>query len=392
MRYIGIDIHKDKCVGAIVDDSGKVVDRVVFRNEIEEWERIIKQYCNEEVSIAMEATTYAMKPYQMLRDSGIDVHLANTYKLRLIAQSRSKTDFNDSVILAQLLRTKYLPDAFIPPEDIREIRDLLRLRNDLQKEIIRIKNKVHAVLDAELIKLKGEYTDIFGKKGREELRNIEARVSVKAKINTLLNLLDSLEKEKKDIEGVLKYFGLSDARVKLLMTIPGVGDLTAMSVVYEVGDFDRFENSRKLCAYAGLVPSVRASGDKEIHGHTRNDCNHHLKHILTEAALCVIRYDGPFKKYYQRISRKRGSKVAIVATARKLLTVMYAMIKNNERYWYEDEDLTLRKIQRMEKGTKDIFPTPPHTTAACAEPSPSARRPDIKVEISKISMKSMTGV
>ena len=173
MRYIGVDVHKDECVAAIVDENGNVVERKRFRNNRKAWLKFIHRHCKGEVKIAMEATTYAMKPYDLLKEKGIDVYLANTYKLKIITQSKKKTDNNDSESLAQLLRTNYLPLAYVPSFDVRQKRAILRFREDIVKNIVAIKNRVHSILSENLIELKGEYSDIFGKKGRKELGSLE---------------------------------------------------------------------------------------------------------------------------------------------------------------------------------------------------------------------------
>jgi len=117
----------------------------------------------------------------------------------------------------------------------------------------------------------------------------------------------------------------------ILLTIPGIGYFSAL-LIYEVGDINRFPNSKKLCSYAGLVPTVRQSGNKIIRGRITKEGNKLLRWVLVQCAHTAVRKDERFKRFYERIKAKKGPQKAIVATARKLLTVIYACWKNKTPY------------------------------------------------------------
>ena len=327
--------------------------------------------------MAIEANGYAMGAYELMEQNGIICYVAHPMKLRLIGESKLKTDKIDSEILANLLRTNYLPKAYIPDREIREIRDILRHRQDIVDEIVRIKNRVHALLAKNMIDIKKEVTDVFGKRGREILRNLELSRNDRFRLDSYLRQLEFYESELENIEDYLSVIAYSTEEVRLIMTIPGIGPITALTIVAEIGDISRFRDSRKLAAYCGLTPSIRASGDKIHMGHVRKDTNSHLKRVLVEAAHIAIRYPGNLKRFYLRLSRRRGKQIAIVATARKLIRIIYAMLTSGERYRDEDPELTERKIYKLMRKAKKSKnnPSPPHSTVACAEPSPSARRP-----------------
>lgn len=118
----------------------------------------------------------------------------------------------------------------------------------------------------------------------------------------------------------------------ILTTIQGIGFFSALLIYAEIGDINRFPNSKKLCSYAGLVPSIRQSGNRTIKGRITKEGNKLLRWVLVQCALIAVRKDERFRKFYERIKAKKGPQKAIVATARKLLTVVYACLKNRTPY------------------------------------------------------------
>ena len=120
--------------------------------------------------------------------------------------------------------------------------------------------------------------------------------------------------------------------ISILLTIPGIGYFSALLIYAEVGDINRFPNSKKLCSYAGLVPTVRQSGNKIIRGRITKEGNKLLRWVLVQCAHMAVRKDERLRQFYERIKAKKGHQKAIVATARKLLTVIYACWKNKTPY------------------------------------------------------------
>jgi len=125
---------------------------------------------------------------------------------------------------------------------------------------------------------------------------------------------------------------MENEETMLLTTIPGIGYFSALLIYAEIGDIKRFPNSKKLCSYAGLVPSIRQSGNKVITGKITKEGNKLLRWVLVQCAFVAIRNDERFRNFYERLKQRKGSQKAIVATARKLLTVVYAVLRDRKPY------------------------------------------------------------
>jgi len=253
----------------------------------------------------------------------MNVKLAHPLKTKLIAESKKKTDKVDAKVLADLARTNFLPEAYLPPDDILELREIIRERVRLKKLSVSIKNRIHSILTKNGIKIDKPFT----KDGREELRSLE-----NVWINRYLRILENIEDEIKEIDKEIKNICLMNDEISILLTIPGIGYFSALLIYAEVGDINRFPNSKKLCSYAGLVPTVRQSGNKIIRGRITKEGNKLLRWVLVQCAHMAVRKDEKFKQFYERIKAKKGPQKAIVATARKLLTVIYACWKNRTPY------------------------------------------------------------
>ncbi len=151
-------------------------------------------------------------------------------------------------------------------------------------------------------------------------------------MNRYLRILSSIENEIKEIDKEIRHKCLENEETMLLTTIPGIGYFSALLIYSEVSDIKRFPNSKKLYSYAGLVPSVRQSGNKVITGKITKEGNRLLRWVLVQCAFVAVRNDEKFKNFYERIKQRKGSQKAIIATARKLLTVIYAVLRDKKPY------------------------------------------------------------
>jgi transposase len=176
----------------------------------------------------------------------------------------------DAATLAQLLRAELLPEAWIAPQATRDLRDLLRHRAALVRRSTRLKNRVHAVLADRGI---GEDRGLWTGPGRAWLADLERPPIPPTMVEDCGGLLDALATPIGRLERELYGLAKPDPRVQALMVLPGIGRLTAMTLVAEIGDIARFPTARKLCAWAGLTPQVRNSDRKVRHGHiTKMGC------------------------------------------------------------------------------------------------------------------------
>jgi len=315
--YVGVDVHKNFSFVCAMKENGEVIlEKKVRTEELEEFLEKI-----ENKTIVLEPTTTAINLARKLRKNN-RVLLSHPYKTKLIAESKKKTDKVDAKVLADLARTNFLPTAYLPPDEIIELREIIRERIRLKKLSTSIKNRIHSILTKNGIKYEG---NLFNSEGRKFLKSLNDECI------RYLRILSSIENEIKEIDKEIKQKCMENEETMLLTTIPGIGYFSALLIYAEIGDINRFPNSKKLCSYAGLVPSVRQSGNKTKTGKITKEGNKLLR-WLWQCAFVAVRNDEKFRNFYERIKQRKGSQKAIVATARKLLTVVYAVLRDKKPY------------------------------------------------------------
>ena len=197
--------------------------------------------------------------------------------------------------------------------------------------------------------VKHEFSDLFGVEGRIFLREIELAESQRIALDVLLRQLESVDNEVEFVQKRIAMVAKGDEVVIILMTIPGIDYYSAMIIKNEIGEIERFPGYKELCSFAGLVPRVHQSGNTRWEGHITKEGNALLRWILIQAVHQAVRYPGELRKFYLRLKKQKGTKIAVVATARKLLRVIYCMLTRKENYRYERKALTESKLKRLEK-------------------------------------------
>jgi transposase len=268
--------------------------------------------------------------YERLEGLGVEVKLVHPRKVRLIAESTAKTDKIDAQVLAQLSRTRFLPLAWIPPRPVRDQREFLRYRLALVQMQTGLKNRIHVLLDK--LGIRHGFSDLFGKAGREFLERVELRPVYRQELDNYLALLAEV-RERIDAAGrEIKARLVPDARADRLMTIPGVGVLTAYVLLSEIGDIHRFPSAKKLCAYGGIVPVTRQSADHVWQGRITKEGSRYIRWALTESACIAPSKDYALGNFYRQLARRRGPLKARVAVARKLLVAAWHVLTYDEDY------------------------------------------------------------
>jgi transposase len=284
--------------------------------------------------IAPAAISAAVEPVcgwrwfsETLEQHGINVHIGNPLRTRLIAESRLKHDTLDAQTLADLLKSGFLPESYRVSKEMHEIRALIRERGFLVKARTAVKNRIHGVYTRE-----GSHRTMQSpqhKSGQQEMRD-----TGDTELARMLALSDDLTVRIGHLDTMVRRFAKQVPLVELLKTMPGVGDITALTVVGEAGDFARFRTAEKFAAFAGLVPSQRSSGASVRFGHITRAGSALLRSTMVEAA-CRIRSaktDERLYSFYERVKAERGLKRARVALARKMLTIMWHMVMGREAY------------------------------------------------------------
>jgi transposase len=351
MRFIALDVHSGFCEVAIKDESGlRAAGRV--KSSIEELELFAGSLCPDD-EVAMEATGPALAIARILKPHVGRVVIANTRRLRAIAEAKVKTDKVDASTLCELLAAGFLPAVWAPDELTRGLRRRLQRRSKLVRSRTRAKNECHAVL-ARNLKGRPPMTDVFGKKGRQWLATLELPPDESETLECCLREVDFLDCEVGLIERELARQAMSSEEIRRLMTVPGVSLVSAAAFVAAAGDIHRFSSPKKLVSYVGLDPRVRQSGEGPArHGRISKQGSSEARHMLCEAAWVAIRTPGPLRAFYERVRARRGAQVALVATARKLSVLFWHLLTREEDYAFGRPSLTRRKLRGLELKAKD---------------------------------------
>jgi transposase len=228
----------------------------------------------------------------------------------------------DAAILAQLLRADLLPEAWIAPVGVRQLRALLRHRASLVRLRTQLQNRIHAVAADFGYDRTGSY---WTGPGRGWLAELDLPAASRQIVTDCLAVIDGLAPLTGQLDGQLRQHAKADPRVKLLTALPGVGQFTALVMLAEIGDIARFPSARKLASWAGLTPTVRGSDLTVRHGHISKQGSAWLRWVLNQAAQTAKR-SPEFEATYAAIARRRGKKIATIAIARKLLTRAYHLL------------------------------------------------------------------
>lgn len=335
MKYMGIDYHKQHFVATTMNEKGKVLSRDKVSTDRDSIRHYFKKAgAGGEVKAVIEACYGWEYFYDEVEDLVDELIMAHPLKTRLIAEARIKTDTIDSETLAHLLRADLIPKAYAPSSETRDKKNLLRYRSSLTAMKVRIKNMIHAVLARNHIEDKVfiALSDKFGKKGMTYLRSVMLKGTDTMILNEYLDLLEETEVKIKAAESQIRLVCRQDETCQLLKSIPGVGDILAVTIRYEIDDIERFISAGKLCSYAGLVPSTYSSGNRTYQGKITKQGDKWLRWAMVEAAQRAPLNDAWLGAFYVRIAKK-GRKLARIAVARKLLEIIYRIWKEQKPYY-----------------------------------------------------------
>ncbi|MFQ5833745.1 MAG: IS110 family transposase [Candidatus Thorarchaeota archaeon] len=347
--YIGIDVHKKFCYACIKDKRGVLLEEFRFLNTDQGFTRLLRAIGARPTKAVIESTgNLWLRLFLTLEESGVEVILSNPSKTKAIAEARLKSDKVDAAMLADLLRADLVAPCYVPPVNVRDVRELTRVRMNLVRDRVRVKNRTHALLErCDCPRYPG--STLWGKAGVRWLNGLELPEAERFILQTYLNQLKALTGLVEDVERVIAQKAVEDERIRLLMTIPGIDYYVAMLFVSEIGDIDRFPSSSKLVSWLGLAPRVSQSGEKCYHGAITKMGSPRVRWALVQVAHSAVRYDDHFQKKFRRISERRGKSKAYVAVARELAVACFHMLKKREPYRFADEGLVKRKYKRLEK-------------------------------------------
>jgi transposase len=345
MKYVGVDIGKRKCRAAIMNPEGKIVKELDFNNNLQGINSLTSMLSMDD-HVVMESTgPYWLDLYNHLDDLHIPVVLANPLKTKAIASARIKSDKVDARILAHLLRTDLIPECYVPPKEMREIRSLVRHRLSIVKLRTMVKNKAHALIDRN--GLKHDFSDLFGKAGMQWLKSVELCGLDRLMLDNYLMHLENLDLQIDRVDEEITSRASFDSDVRLLLSLKGINVYSALLIKAEIGRVERFSDYKKLVSWAGLAPSLHQSGDVEYHGNITKQGSVMLRWIMVESARVASVFDPRLKAFYERVARRRGDQKAVVAVANKMLKIIWFMLTRKEPYESLDEKRYAKKLKSL---------------------------------------------
>ncbi len=335
MRFIGADLHKKSitfCVVEIVRGKTTVMDRTrLLCQDTERIEKFLGQHTPCRVVVE---TTIGYEWFVGLCEPIAErVLLAHAGKLRIIAESTRKTDKVDAFVLAEFLAKDMIPEAWPPTARVREHRALVRRRQKIQSRITSVKNTIRAILT----RYNSDRKNIFTRHGWEVAKEFDLLAEDRWVMDDLWDELLEHRVRLRNINKRLMAFAAAapaleaEARA-VLSTMPGVGPVTVETVLAELGDWRRFGNADSVVAFAGLNPGVRSSDGKRYDMKLTKQGSPLLRWIMIQLAHRIKRSSARWRRVFEQISRRAGKKKATCAVARRLLLVMYAMLRDGQAY------------------------------------------------------------
>jgi transposase len=354
LRYIGLDVHKKWMQICILDARGKVRYEgrtAATPDQLRGFTRTLRPTD----AVALEATINTWAIVALIEQRAGRVVVSNPMRTKAIASAKIKTDKVDARVLADLLRCDYLPAVWRPDAQTILWRQCVRFSDRFVRRRTQLKNQIHAIFHQNLLVFPG--ADLFGKTGRGWIERMRPTLPERDRfeLDLLLDELDHTEAVIALLEKDLATTAYPLDNVRLLMTIHGVDAYGALSLLAAIGDVKRFASPKKLVSYFGLHSSVFQSADHCYTGPITKRGRSHARWIAIQAAQSLCRARGPLAHFYAKIKKRKGHNVAVVAVARKLVTIAWHMLTHREPYRYAVPKTTEGKLARLRvlaTGTK----------------------------------------
>ena len=335
MRFIGADLHKKTitfCVVEIVQGKTCVKHRQrISCREVDRIEQLLRDQSPHQ--LVVEATIGYEWFAGLAERFAERVVVAHAGKLRVIAESTRKTDKVDAFVLAEFLAKDMIPEAWRPTPRVRQHRALVRRRCKVQSRITSIKNTMRGVLT----RYNADQENLFTKLGRKQAAKLKLLEQDRWVLDDLWEDLDQNTERLEKVDWRLSEFAatapVAEAEARaVLASMPGVGTVTIETVLAELGDWRRFRNADAVVSFAGLDPGVRESDGRRKDLRLTKAGSPLLRWIMIQLAHRLKRTTARWRKLFEQISRRAGKKKATCAIARRLLLVIYAMLRDGRAY------------------------------------------------------------
>jgi transposase len=331
MKSVGIDLHKHSITVCVWNPDGP---SRIHRLQCANVPAIRLFFAGlGPFQVSIEATARYHWLVELLEPIAERVVLAHPKKMRIIAESRNKSDRVDARILAEFLANDWTPEAYRPTPRQREHRTLVRHRQCLIREHTLIRNKIRRIVSD----YNADRRDLFSKQGLEYLKTVPLNSSERFAVEQLLALMALLHEQLLALKRKIQEFASSasqrEARHRVVLrSIPGVGEVTSEVVIAELGDVGRFRSSKQVVAFAGISPGRRESAGKARDLSITKQGSGLLRWVLVEAAWQLTRRSTHWHGILHALAKRRGKRRAIVAIARRLLGVMVALLRSEQEY------------------------------------------------------------
>ncbi|MGD1996132.1 MAG: IS110 family transposase [Anaerolineae bacterium] len=325
-RFVGVDLHKRFVVIAAVDAQQNVVltPRRVSLKQLPVW---AAKHLRPTDAVALETTSNAWTTHDILAPLVGRCVVANSLQVKWIAAAAVKTDKQDALRLAKLLAANLIPEVWVPPVPVRELRALIAHRRQIVKQQTRLKNQLHAVLHRN--HLDTPPGDPFAAHNRDWWRGLDLSPTESLRLQQDLDSLIHVQQQLADVMTELHRLSTQDPwtdQAPFLVQLPGFGLLTTMTVLSAIGDVTRFPCAKKLVGYAGLGAGVHSSGETHRGKGITKRGRRELRRVLIEAAWVAAQKSPYWKEQFRRLTRHKHHNVAIVAIARKLLVAVWHVL------------------------------------------------------------------
>ena len=331
-RYIALDIHKKYCVIGGVDREGRVVLQAV-RVEHADLERWLKKNLLPTDHVVLESTTNAWHVYDLLSPLVERVVVANPIRVKQIAQARVKTDIRDTFILGRLLAANLVPDVWVPPQSVRQLRQLLSQRRQLVETHTQIVNRMHSV--AHRHHLRHERGKRFNEKNTlwqkdKRLSRLE-QFQLELEMENRAYIEKQIQRISREVTKMC-HQKLWAESMTYLMQLPGFGVITGMTVLAAIGEVQRFGSAKHLASYSGLTGGLDQSGTKLVHKPITKEGRKELRWAMVEVAQRAVKSDPHWKQKFQEMHKRMHRNQAIVAVARQLLELVWYVLTRHQPY------------------------------------------------------------
>jgi transposase len=326
-RYLAVDLHKHYVVVGGLNAHQEIV-LPLRRVELSEWPAWAKKNLRQTDILVVEATTNAWDFYDQVAPLVGRVVVANAGKIAGLVKTKVKTDRVDVLKLAKLLVAGLIPEVWVPPDDVRELRALMAHRRQLVKNCTMLKNRLQSILHRHQL-VPPEGGGLFSEKNRTWWDNLAVSATEHLHIKHDLETLDTIAPQIGEVEDEILRLSTSPhwfQPATYLLQLPGFGPIIVMTILAAIGDIRRFEEAKQLVGYSGLGASVHASGETHRTGRITKEGRRDLRWALVEAAWIAIEHHPHWKNEFERFSRRMDKNKAIVAIARKLLVAVWHVL------------------------------------------------------------------